>query len=388
LTEPTIDAYELEMEGAEGVIVGLDDALETNTYLAGRSFLYDLTSEGYTPIDLAWAEENRWVEGYQGQVLETVGWMSDLFLLDFRGQWAPVEFMLALSPLREVGTNGKPQPCPENAIAYDVTENTTPYGRIVIAECVTRETIIGGPTLDTYTYSVTNIDYQVAGCGICLFYIQDLLGATTVDMSGPAFWMAHAGWGGWWWKAPSSSCGIRPGETGVFSFTVIGPTSDTWVSGSISGCTAGLPPTIAGGKVPSSSVRTTGPGKWTPDDGDQPGGDCPDLTVRIKSAECTMSPTGGGYEVVVTATITNIGDATANSIFVRFESTSGNDTDIIASLAPGASADADFTLSFSVNQVPDCPLDFTVEVDPYHTITECREDNNIAEGSVACPRCK
>jgi len=52
-TEPTIDAYELEMEGAEGVIVGLDDPLETNAYLAGRSFLHDLTSEGYTPIDLA-----------------------------------------------------------------------------------------------------------------------------------------------------------------------------------------------------------------------------------------------------------------------------------------------------------------------------------------------
>jgi subtilase family serine protease len=100
-----------------------------------------------------------------------------------------------------------------------------------------------------------------------------------------------------------------------------------------------------------------------------------------------MSPTGGGYEVVVTATITNIGGATANSIFVRFESTSGDDTGIIASLAPGASHDVDFTLTFSANQVPDCPLDFTVEVDPYHTITECREDNNIVEGSVACPRC-
>jgi hypothetical protein len=388
LTEPTIDAYEFEMEGAEGVIVGLDDPLETNTYLAGRSFLYGLTPEGYTPIDLAWAEEDRWKEGFQGQVLETVGRMSDLFLLDFRGQWTPVEFMLALSPLREPLASGKPEPCPANAIAYDVTESTTPYGRVTIAECVTRETIIGGPTRDTYTYSVTNIDYRVGSCGICLFYIPDSLGLATVDMSGPALWMTHAGWAGWWWRAPSGSCGILPGETGVFSFTVIGPTSDTWVSGSISGCAAGLPPTIAGLQIPSSSVRTTGPGKGTPNDGDQPSDACPDLTVEIKSATCTMSATGGGYEVVVTATITNIGSATANGIFVSFESTSGGDTDIISSLAPGGFADADFVLSFSANQIPDCPLDFTVEVDPYNTITECREDNNVVEGSVACPRCK
>lgn len=388
-TEPTIGAYELEMEGAEGVILGLDaDAGANNTYLAGRSYLYDLTSEGHTPIDLAWAEEDRWQAGYQGQVLETVGWMSDLFLLDFRGQWTPVEFMLALSPLREPQAGGEPEPCPADAIAYDVTENTTPYGRIVIAECVTRETIIGGPTLDTYTYSVRNIDYQVGSCGICLFHIQDLLGATTVDMSGPAFWMTHAGWGGWWWRAPSGSCGILPGETDVFSFTVIGPTSDTWVSGSVSGCAASVPPTIAGLQIPSSSVRTTGPGKWTPDDGDQPSDDCPDLTVEIKSAECTMSLAGGNYEVRVTATITNIGGATANSIFVRFESTSGDDMAIIASLAPGASHDVDFALSFGVNYTPDCPLEFTVEVDPYHAITECNEDNNVVEDSVACPRCK
>jgi subtilase family serine protease len=101
-----------------------------------------------------------------------------------------------------------------------------------------------------------------------------------------------------------------------------------------------------------------------------------------------MSLAGGNYEVRVTATITNIGGATANSIFVRFESTSGDDMAIIASLAPGASHDVDFALSFGVNYTPDCPLEFTVEVDPYHAITECNEDNNVVEDSVACPRCK
>jgi subtilase family serine protease len=135
-------------------------------------------------------------------------------------------------------------------------------------------------------------------------------------------------------------------------------------------------------------VRTTGPGKWTPNDGDQPSGDCPDLIVEIKSATCTLEANIGTYEVRVTATITNIGSATANSIYVHFDTPSDVDTNIISSLAPGASHDTDFVLTFSANQPPDCPLDFTVEVDPHHTITECKEDNNIVEGSVACPRCQ
>ena len=147
--------------------------------------------------------------------------------------------MLALSPAHEPPSSGQPYPCPKDAIAYDVTVNTTTYGRVSIEECVTREQIIGGPTLDTYTYSVTNIDFSYGSCGICLFFIPNLSGFVTTNMTGPALWMLHAGWGGWWWVAPSGSCGIRPGEVGVFSFTVIGPTTDTWVSGAISGCIAG-----------------------------------------------------------------------------------------------------------------------------------------------------
>jgi hypothetical protein len=384
--EPNIAAYEAEMDGAEGVILGLNAiAGENNTYLAGRSYLFESTTEGTTPIDLASPEEDRWTEGFQGQVLETVGRMTDRFELDYHGQWTPVEFMLALSPQHEVPSAGKPEPCPRDALAYDVTETTTTYGRISITECVTRQVIVGGPTLDKYTYSVTNIDFTYGACGICYFYIPNPIGYATILMTGPGFWMQHAGWGGWYWKAPSGSCGIQPGETSVFSFTVIGPTSDTYVTGAVSGCAAGFAPTIAALQLPIISVRTTGPGKWVPDDHPN---DCPDLTIRIKSADCTMSPTGGNYEIRVTATITNIGGATAGSAFARFESTSGNDTDIIASLDPGESADADFVLSFSVNHVPDCPLDFTVKVDPYNSIIECNEDNNTVTGSVACPRCQ
>ena len=41
--EPSIDAYEWEMETAEGVILGLEEEERKNTYLSGRSFLYSQT---------------------------------------------------------------------------------------------------------------------------------------------------------------------------------------------------------------------------------------------------------------------------------------------------------------------------------------------------------
>ncbi len=108
--EPSIAAYKFELESGEGVIVGLEEEENYNTYLSGRSFLYDTTPEGYTPIDLAWAEEARWVEGHQGKVLETVGKMDDLFYLEYRGEWARVEFMLALSPTNIAGAAGPGDP--------------------------------------------------------------------------------------------------------------------------------------------------------------------------------------------------------------------------------------------------------------------------------------
>ncbi len=383
--EPDIGAYERELETAEGVIVGLTTNPDSNNlYLSGRSFLFEETPDGYTPIDLALAEEDRWQAGTQGQVLETVGSMSDRFYLDFRGQWTPVEFLLALSPVRETPSAGKPHPCPPDAIAYDVTVNTTTYGRVSIEECVTREQVIGGPTLDTYTYTVTNIDFTYAGCGFCLFFIPNLSGFITTDMTGPALWMLHAGWGGWWWVAPSGSCGIQPGEVEVFSFTVIGPTADTWLSGSIAGCVA-TTPTIAAVRPPMLTVRTTGPGKGGPDDGDEPGR-CPDLIIEFVSATCTYG--GREFEVRVKGIVTNIGDAPSDSAFSRMTSSLGDDSDIIPPLAPGETADVDFTITFTANQLPPCPLPFTLEADPYHTVTECNEDNNTDTGSVLCPNCK
>ncbi len=384
--DPNIAAYELEMDEAEGVIVGLHVREgENNQYLAGRSYLYALTSEGYTPVDFAWSQEDPWQSGAQGQVLQTVARMSDRMYVEYKGQWTEVEFMLALSPLREPPTPNETTLCPPNAIAYDVTESSTPYGRVKIEECVTREMIVGGPVLDTYTYTVTNINYLYGTCGICLFYIPNLAGFSTMNMTGPAFWMQHAGWGAWWWRAPVGSCGIQPGNSSVFSFTVIGPTADTWVTGGVAGCVPSVP-TVAAVAPPISAVRTTGPGKpGEPDDGDEPG-ECPDLVIEIKSASCTYE--GREFEVRVTATVTNIGDAPSASTFARLASTSGYDSDLIGALDPGETEDATFILNFTANQLPDCPLEITVEVDPYHTVEECDETNNEDEDSVYCPNCK
>ncbi|MEW5827226.1 MAG: CARDB domain-containing protein [Candidatus Bipolaricaulota bacterium] len=382
--EPNLGAYESELLEAEGVIVGLDDVADNNAYLSGRSFLYEETTDGYTPVDLAWSEEDRWEDGFQGQVLETLAMQSDAFYIDYRGAWTLVEFLLALSPLREPSPGGPVSPCPEDAIAYDVTETTTTFGRVRIEECVTRETI-DGVVLDTYEYIVTNIDFVYNGCGICLFFIPDVGVTTTVDMDGPNLWMMHAGWAGWWWGAPLGSCGILPGTTAVFSFTVIGPTFDTWLTGAVGACAPAPVPGVAVSKVPLLPVRTTGPGEGTPDDG-EPDGDCPDLVVRILGANCVYI--GREFQVTVAARVLNIGTATADANFVQMTSSMGGDTEFILALAPGASDDVEFTISFTANQLPPCPLEFTVEADAFNSVTECNEDNNEAEGSVYCPNCK
>ncbi len=376
--EPSIPDYEFEMQSGEGVILGLEvDPQQNNVYLSGRSFLFDLTPEGYTMIDLAWAEENRWQPGYQGQVLETVGQDEDRFYLDYRGMWTPVEFMIAVSPINKPSGASEPVPCAANAIAYDVTENPTPYGAVRIEECVTRE-----GDVDTYSYTVTNIDFLFDGCGFCFFFVPDMGVTTTVGMTGPALWLQHSNPTGWYWLAPWGSCGIQPGESATFSFSVLGPTTDTWVSGALGPCSR---PTLVEKRVevPTFDVRTTGPGEGGPDDN---GGPCPDLTIEIVSASCTYQRPN--FVVEVEAKVTNIGTAAANTIFARLHTTSGNDNEIIPSLAPGASDNVTFTLSFSPNNPADCPLDLEVRVDPYGSIDECDETNNTDTGSVRCPDCK
>ena len=418
--EPSIDAYKWEMETAEGVILGLEEEERKNTYLSGRSFLYNLTPRGYTPIDLAWAEEDRWVDGHQGQVLETVARMDDRMFMDYRGNWTLVECMIAVSPVREASGASEPRPCPDDAIAYDITENPTPYGRVIIEECVTREEV-EGVILDTYTYFVTNVDFTHNGCGFCYFAIPDIGVSTTVAMTGPAFWTKIANWAAWRWIAPFGSCGILPGEVGIFSFTVIGPTIDTWVTGAVGECQSGNLGELQ--QMQIFPVRTTGPGEDMP--GDEPGAcclpdgscveldplacdeadgiyqgdgidctmvqcpttldECPDLIVEITDLECTLERE---YEVTITVDVTNIGTVVANNVRVEVEADSENDTDLHAFINPSQTRTSTFTFTFGVNSPPPCPLPVTATADPFDSILECDEDNNEDTDSVSCPNCK
>ena len=419
--EPSIDAYKWEMETAEGVILGLEEEERKNTYLSGRSFLYNLTPQGFTPIDLAWAEEDRWVDGHQGQVLETVARMDDRMFMDYRGNWTLVECMIAVSPVREASGASEPHPCPDDAIAYDVTENTTPYGRVIIEECVTREEY-RGILLDTYEYTVTNVDFMNDGCGFCYFAIPDVGVTTTMNMTGPAFWVRTHNWAAWRWVAPIGSCGILPGEVGVFSFTIVGPSFDVWLTGGLGNCD----PDVLPGEISVISVfpvRTTGPGEGIPDDEpgacclpdgscveldplacSETGGDyqgdgidctmvqcpgtadeCPDLIVEITRLECTV---GREYEVTVTVDVTNIGTVIANNVRVEVEADTENDTDLHAFINPSQTRTSTFTLTFGINSPPPCPLPVTATVDPFDSIVECDEDNNEDTDSVYCPNCK
>ena len=230
-TDPSIRAYEAELLMGEGVIVGLE-LEQANTYLTARSFLYEKTPAGETPLDLAWAREDRWEPGVQGQVLETVGRMEDRFWIDYVGAWTLVEFMLALSPVIDGSGTSEPAPCPPDAIAYDVIVTTLfDYGSIEVEECVTRE---GG--VDTYTYTVTNIDFLYDGCGICLFAVPKPVTLWAIGHTENAPWLYSEFPPAWVWRLPPGHCGILPGESAVFSVSVPGPTIDTAVTGAIVFC--------------------------------------------------------------------------------------------------------------------------------------------------------
>jgi hypothetical protein len=105
-SEPSFSAYTQELQDEEGVIIGIEEEPDHNYYLAGRSFLFEPTSEGYHPVDFAWGKEDRWEPGFQGQVLETEAMETDALYIYYEGQWVKVEFMLALSPVSgpNVGT--------------------------------------------------------------------------------------------------------------------------------------------------------------------------------------------------------------------------------------------------------------------------------------------
>ncbi len=385
--EPNFQAYADELTSAEGVIIGIEQNARLNYYFAGRSFLYKKTAQGNNGIDLAWGKEDPWKAGIQGQVLATESRQTDAWYVRYQGNWVKVEFMLALSPLIERDRDtGKHGPCPEEAIAYDVSTTATAYGDIKVEECVTRD-----GDIDTYAYTVTNVSFKKNGCGICYFSVMNLGGFTTVNQSGPGTWLINP-WNpsGWEWLAPLGSCGIQIGESAVFSFSIIGPTYDVPVKGLVSPCLHSLAPNSVEEEIRLIlSVKTTGPSDTPPNNH---GGHCPDLTIHADRSSCTCKWDQQKQYVCtidVYATVSNIGDQPANHFYCKLQTAVGGDQKLVVSLAPGASSTLHFQFSHTVSSsaatpIPPCPLNFVLTADSTHFVKECNEKNNTDTGSVCC----
>ena len=378
--EPTVEAYEYEMETAEGVIVGLEENELLNTYFGGRSFLYEQTPEGYTAIDMTWAEEDRWEPGQQGKVLETDARNAPTLEVLFRGRFTPAEFMLALSPLEEPEVGGDPYDCPPDALAYHVIDNPIgDLGTIQIEECVTRE-----GDFDTYTYTVTNIDFLHNGCGLCFYAVAHPAGLPFVAHSEPAPWQFMNFPGGWVWRLPNGSCGLLPGQSAVFSVTVPGPTIDQWVPGLIATCPPATPP----GEMPRPPVvipvKTTGPGLDIPDDEE----DCPDLIVRSLDESCVFDPADALWRIRVWGEVENIGGmptaAPAGVLLTSDTFPSGDFTWIGPPINPGDVVPFELSYTLPAGIPAPCPENYTLQVDPDNDIVECLEDNNTDTGEVCC----
>ncbi|MFC2083058.1 CARDB domain-containing protein [Candidatus Bipolaricaulota bacterium] len=380
--EPSIARYEAELESGEGVILGLEQD-DANTYLSGRSFLYEKTSDGYSPIDLAWAEEDHWASGHQGKVLETVGKMDDLFYLDFQGGWTLVEFMLALSPVTDPDGTSAPGECPDDAVAYDVMiTELGGYGSIQVEECVTR-----AGDIDTYTYTVTNLDFLYNGCGLCLFAVPKPLGMATLAHSEAVPWLYSLFPPAWVWRLPIGSCGILPGESAVFSVSVPGPTTDTFVVGVVGSCGSLSADGVyhPGELVP---IKTTGPGEPNQDEG------CPDLTVRYVDQYCRCDPIEGNCALTVWVDVVNIGtEAVTDPFDIVLRSLDylpanvGQTYTLPPVLAPGDIWPVELLISFPMSGEL-CPTSYEAYVDPEFVpngfIKECDETNNNLLGSIDC----
>jgi hypothetical protein len=383
--EPSIEAYEYELETAEGVIVGLEENPDANnTYLSGRSYMFETTPDGYVPVDLAWAEEDRLLPDHQGKVLNTVAKTEDRLLFDYRWGWTPVESMLALSLKVEPEFSSETYGCPEDALAYHVDENVLgDYGRILIEECVIRE---GG--FDTYIWTVTNIDFLWKGCGLCYFAVMNS-GFASVSHSGPPLWAFMETPFFWGWDAPLGSCGIEPGMSAVFSVTVPAPTVDSPTLGVVAACEPPPPGpgtlilTLNGDEGPPYfKVRTTGPTEMVEEG-------CPDLVVRILEESCRFDRDSGKYVVDVLARFINIGTAPTTTPFtVLLASPSHLISDAKSVLAlldttpPTNTADIWFSFAFSPT-MPLCP-DYIVTADSTGIVPECNEDNNSVDDSLCC----
>jgi len=384
MPDPSVQAYEFEMSDGEGVIVGLEEEPSRNTYLSGRSFLYEQTPDGYVPVDFAWSEEDRWEDGHQGKVLETIAKMDPRFFVEYLGDWTLVECMLALSPVEDQAVETEDHFCPEDAIAFHVDTTSTEFGDIQIEECVIRD-----GDFDVYIWVVTNIDYLYNGCGVCRFILPNPLALPTVTHGEIAPWVFSDFGTAWMWSVPISSCGLQPGQSAVFLVVVPGPTTDTAVLAGIGPC---LPVAIGAGLPPFFPARTTAPGE----PGDEVG--CPDLTILERDISCICDPIDGVCTLTVWGRVINIGSAAVTAPFdVLLMSPVQPGSDLLTfpddaapmtlPFLPGEHWDFDVSFTFPMAP-PLCPTPYKLIVDPIPgpdgVIPECDEGNNLLNGEAFC----
>lgn len=354
--------YTEELLSAEGVILGLGSERERNRFFVGRSFRMPQQPEGY-PINVVDTSDDPGLADLQAQVYPTYMREGETHWLVAYGGWQPLEFMLALSPVREPELGEQEYTCAEGAFGYDVVTVDTEFGSFQVEECA-----VHSGERDLYIYTVRNIDFLYNSCGICDFYLPNSTGIPTLDQWGPLGWLQNA-WNpvGWSWTAPLGSCGIMPGQSAVFGIAVPAPTVDVAYPAVVSTC---VNPTT--GLVPRIKFITTGPG------GAEEG--CPDLVIRRLSG-CWGFDTQQRPFADVDVWVKNQGTETAFNVQVCITAAGQSITVSAGTMPPGSTRHVTATVYLPIG-TPTFPISVQVEVDCQDKIEECDETNNAANFTI------
>ena len=380
--EPSISAYIYEMATDEGVIIGLEEALDLNRYFAGRSYLIEETRDGYTPLDFTWAEEDGWLTGHQGQVLQTVGRMENQFLLEFLSEWEPVEFMLALSPLEE--ETPPDEGCPDLEIR--ILDESCVYNPKEQAYSITvwAEILNVGTEPVTAPFLVVLNSTTHPGGAVQVIPVPPVLppGATipvimtfltppepTGAVPCPLEYriMVDA-------RFEIDECdeenNIVLGEVCCYEVPATGACclpDGSCAEMTVLECEAELDAVFHPG-VDCTIVQCP-----------QPGDNCPDLVVEIVDVDVEYAINKRDCEITVEVEVTNIGGQAVTTLFnVHLDSDCGSESStIFPDLAPGDSETVIF--DFVCAAVDSCAPSMTVTVDYFNAIDECEEGNNTAE---------
>jgi CARDB len=427
MEEPSIASYIHELSTGEGVIVGLEDGeVGRNRYLAGRSFLSEPTYEGYTPLDFAWAQEDRWTPGHQGQVLETVGKMEDRFYLDFQGNWTPVEFMLALSPIDEGVATG--ETCPDLTIrvlddscVYDPrgqVYNITVWAEVVNVgtQPVTEPFLVvlnstthpGGavqlipPVLNPGDSVSVTLSFSTppdpSGAAPCpLTYVIEVDARDNIDEcdeeNNTASGEVCCGD-----EPPVGSCCFADGScSSVMTAQECETEGGTEFHAGENCDFIECPVAVGACCLPDGSCAELTAAQCEARDGTQfhPGVDCsvvqcpqpvdecPDLVLSVADIDCDCDPRKQTCDVTITLLVSNIGtQAITDPIWLEAETSAGSGMKVIhTDLDPGESVEVEFDFGTNPNS-PCVQVDF--EIDYIHFIDECNEYNNTLSVAECC----